>query len=132
MLGLPVSVLRHCAAVAAPRGSSAVLRTSDVRSVSSLTMPNAGAALPLTSREVGHRVKGISVSNFSEEEVQTLTKIGNKIARKIWYGRGIAHTRQVHRAGALLTRAPHLFSGWLRGTRVTAALSSRARARQTT
>lgn len=38
------------------------------------------------SRELNHRVKGISMSNFSEEEVKSLKNYGNAYALRTWYG----------------------------------------------
>ena len=37
-----------------------------------------------THRELSHRVKGLSVSTFSQQEVDALKNIGNGGARKIW------------------------------------------------
>lgn len=34
---------------------------------------------PLCSRELGHRVKGVSMSNFTDAEADFLTQNGNKV-----------------------------------------------------
>lgn len=87
----------------------------DVRNTGSVTEFVRSLILITRSREVGHRVKSLTASNFSGPEAVALQLGGNAVARSIWLGsyKGTAPEPETDNEVRWFMRQKYYESKWL-------------------